>query len=243
MIETMPLIELRSIRLEPPAEGSERLFDVLSPDEQERARRFVTETLRTRYVVARATLRVLLGARVERDPQSLVFDYGHAGKPSLRDHDDVAFNLSHSGSLAVYAFAEDDLSLGIDVEEIRAMHDLHGIARRFFAPAEAATLAALPEALQTDAFFACWTRKEAYLKARGDGIAAALDRFEVTLRPDQEPALVHIDGDADAAAQWSAHAFVPAAGFVAALVHRGEARHGDCESLTADDVSRMLSRS
>ncbi len=233
MIEPMAPIELRTVRLDAPAAGLERLFAILSPDEQARARRFATEVLRTRFVVARAALRIFLAERLGRAPESLAFEYGSKGKPSLPD---VAFNLSHSGDLAIYAFAEPDVQLGIDVEEIRPMHDLHGLARRFFAPAEAAALAALPEALQTAAFFRCWTRKEAYLKALGDGIGAALDRFEVTLLPDREPALVHIDGDAAAAAEWTVHHLDPAAGYPAALVHRGPASLGQWQCLSADDV-------
>jgi 4'-phosphopantetheinyl transferase len=211
----MPHVELTPVRLEAPAGEIDRLFAILSDDEKARARRFATEVLRTRFTVARATLRTLLGRRLERDPRSLVFAYGERGKPSLPG---VSFNLSHSGALAVYAIADAEVELGVDVEEIRPMRDMNGIARRFFAPGEADTLAALPEALQTEAFFRCWTRKEAYVKARGDGIIAALDRFEVTFHPDHPPALLHIDGDAAAAAEWHVHHFVPAPGYVAALV-------------------------
>lgn len=216
-------IDLWRVRLEPPPEGLQALFRILSSDEQERARRFATEVLSARFVVGRAALRMLLGAHVERDPASLRFDYGPAGKPSLRD-DAVSFNVSHSGNLAVYALAGvADFDLGIDVEENRPLDDMHSVARRFFTPTEASTLAALQDHLQSEAFFTCWTRKEAYLKARGDGIGAPLDRFEVTIRSAQPPALVHIDGDPLAAADWHVHHLVPADNYIAALVHRGNA--------------------
>lgn len=208
-------VDIWSVALDAPPETVRRLFDSMSENEQARARRFVTETLRTRYTVARGILRALIGAYLERDPASVEFDYAGGGKPSVRGGS-LDFNLSHSGNLAIYAFAR-GCEVGIDVEERRAISDLLGIADRFFAPKEYAELAALAPDLQEEAFFRCWTRKEAYLKAIGDGIAAPLDEFEVTLLSDDPPALRHIAGDRAAAARWHVHHLAPGPGYVGAL--------------------------
>jgi 4'-phosphopantetheinyl transferase len=212
-------IDVRTKRLEAPASEVASLFEVLSADERERALRFVTETLTSRYVIARATLRILLGERLACDPAALRFDYSTNGKPSLRGLE-LSFNVSHSGALAVYAFAEGEVPLGIDVEEVRPLSEMHDLARRFFAPEEWRALAEVDVPLQTAAFFHCWTRKEAYLKALGDGLMAPLDQFAVTLRPGEEAAFVHIGGDVAAGAAWRIRHFVPEPGYVAAAVWR-----------------------
>lgn len=210
-------IDVRTKRLEVPRAEAAALFAVLSPDERERALRFATEALTFRYVVARATLRTLLGERLVCDPASLRFDYSPNGKPSLRGHA-LSFNVSHSGALAVFAFADGDVALGIDVEEVRPLSDMHDLARRFFAPEEWRALAEVDAPLQTAAFFHCWTRKEAYLKALGDGLMAPLDQFAVTLRPGEEAAFVHIGGDVAAGAAWRIRHLDPEPGYVGAVV-------------------------
>ena len=132
--------------------------------------------------------------------------YERRGKPVLDPSlgSDVTFNVSHSHGVALFAVGR-GRRLGIDVEHIRANRDLAKIAQRFFSPNEAAGLDALPAALQRRAFYACWTRKEAFLKATGTGISHPLDSFEVSVDPDEPATLVHIDGDRQRALEWRLH--------------------------------------
>lgn len=227
-------VDLYSIALDAGPGVVDRLGALLCDDERGRAARFVTDTLRTRFVVARAALRSILGAQLACDPRALRFSYGRAGKPLL-EGGGIDFNLSHSRGLAVVACAR-GCEIGIDVEALRTMEDLLNIARRFFAPGEYAQLAALEPSLQADAFFRCWTRKEAYLKARGDGITVALDHFEVSLLPDAPPALLRIDGDAGAAAQWQLHHLAPAPGYVGALAARAALEVQPWRRLVAEEL-------
>jgi 4'-phosphopantetheinyl transferase len=145
---------------------------LLSQDERERATQFRFEHLRKSFVRAHGVLRMLLGRYLEVPPEKVVFRYGPKGKP--RVNGSVHFNLSHSGELALVAVA--DCEVGVDVEKIRAMDDLGSVARRFFRPEEASRLLALPLDRQAEAFFACWTRKEAHIKALGDGMSIGLDK-------------------------------------------------------------------
>lgn len=228
-------IDLWSVVLDAPSETVRRLFDTLSVDEQARTRHFDTATLRTRYTIARAALRAFIGAYLDGDPASVRFDYASGGKPLVKGGS-LDFNLSHSGNLAIYAFTR-GCEIGIDLEERRAVPDLLHIARRYFAPKEYAELAALDPSLRTDAFFRCWTRKEAYLKAIGEGIVAPLDQFEVTLLPDDPPALRHIGEDRAAAARWHVHHLVPAPGYVGALAAAVPIEMGAWRTVIAEELA------
>lgn len=161
---------------------------LLSPDEISRADRFHFPRDRARFVAGRGILRTLLGAYLKREPQGLIFTYGPQGKPELgRDQgNSLRFNLSHKDGIGVYAFAR-QRHLGIDVEVIAADFPGEDIARRFFSPGELQKLAGLPPDLRAEAFFLGWTRKEAYVKAQGQGLHIKLDSFDVTLTPG-EPA-------------------------------------------------------
>jgi 4'-phosphopantetheinyl transferase len=165
-----------------------RLAELLSGDERERADRFRFDRDRARYVVGRGLLRLLLGRYVDVDAAALRFGYGPQGKPALLG-DGPQFNLAHSGATALYAFSPDS-QLGVDVELMQPGFTDDGIAERFFSSVEVKTLRALPEEDRAQAFLACWTRKEAFLKARGDGLTLALDSFDVTLAPGEPPALL-----------------------------------------------------
>jgi len=214
-------VEIWRVPLDAPTDVVQRLYVTLSSDERERADRYATELLAARFIAGRGALRALLAARVGCAPASLLFEYGPAGKPSAAGHP-IVFNVSHSGALAVIAISDSaHLALGIDVEELRPVSDLHDIACYFFAPGERDDLAAVEAPLQSKAFLNCWTRKEAYLKAVGNGLLAPLDRFEVTLRPSHPPVFRHIDGDAAAAAAWHIHHFALPE-HVAALVVNSE---------------------
>jgi 4'-phosphopantetheinyl transferase len=184
--------------------------ELLAPAERARAERFRFSRDRRRFIAARAVLRRILGRCLARPPAEIGFDYGPHGKPCLAALDggraeSLAFNLAHSGGLALIAVAW-GRRLGVDLEAVRPLADLERIARRYFSPAEAASLLCLPVEQRPQAFFSCWTRKEAYLKATGEGIGALGD----------EP-------DPAASARWSLVALDPAPGFVAALAIEAEA--------------------
>jgi 4'-phosphopantetheinyl transferase len=196
---------------------------LLSEEEKERAGRYHFETDRRRFVLARGTLRILLSRYLDVSPLSLQFRYGPNGKPSLKNSSGVNFNLSHSGELAVFAFAA-EREIGIDVERIHPLRDRADIARRFFSLGEATDLMGLSEDEQERAFFLCWTRKEAYIKATGEGVSTPLDQFRVTLTPDQPARFVHVEGSPDAAKMWMLHDLQLARGYAAALAYRDTRR-------------------
>ncbi len=155
-------------------EAGEWCESLLNPMEIERASRFRFSRDRRRFAAGRAVLRVLLSRYLSAEPLGIPIACASAGKPFVDDPScDVRFNLSHSGGLALYAFARGP-EVGVDIEAIRADVDIAGIASRFFTPVEAARIAAEPEAGRIGMFYAVWVRKEAYAKATGEGIAAAL---------------------------------------------------------------------
>ena len=168
------------------------LFDSLAADERARAGRFHFDRDRVRFVVARGVLRAILGRYMNRAPVSLSFRYGSHGKPALAgeaDGDAICFNLSHSNGVALYAIAR-HRAVGVDLERIRFDLPVVEIAERFFSRREVAALRMLPSEQQHQAFFCCWTRKEAYIKARGEGLSLPLDQFDVSLAPGEPAALL-----------------------------------------------------
>jgi len=174
--------------IELPAAGSEdgasllaRLSPLLSSDERDRAAKFAIEQAHIQYVAARVTLRRALAGYLGIDPAAVRFAKAERGKPYLPDHA-IRFNVSHSGQLALLAFSR-DLELGVDVEQVWADDDPFALADRFFSPAEIAALSALPADQRRGGFFDLWTRKEAYIKARGDGLHLSLSSFDVTCGP------------------------------------------------------------
>lgn len=196
----------------------QRLNATLAPDEQSRAARFVFPDDRGNFIAARGILRELLGAYLQRPPASLEFEYGLRGKPALHRGDaglSIRFSLSHSHGLALYAFAH-RREVGIDLEQVQPDFGGEEVAERFFSNHELTELRALPGGLRAEGFFACWTRKEAYVKARGDGFQIPLDSFDVSLTPGRPAELHSLDK-----ARWSSRSFEPAPRFVAAVVGEG----------------------
>lgn len=211
--------------LDAPGSTVARLRALLDAGEQERADRFLFEDGRRQFTVGRGVLRVLLGRYLAIDPRAVRFRYNAYGKPMLaevHDGEDLQFNLSHSGSVVVYAFAR-GRELGIDVESIRPDFATEAIAQRFFAPAEVAALRGVADDLRTQAFFTCWTRKEAFIKARGKGLSIPLDAFEVSLVPGAAAAILVTHDDAAEAPRWSLHDLHPGPGYVGALAVAGPA--------------------
>ncbi len=205
--------------LERPPEYVAQLARTLSPDERTRAERFHFERDRRRYIVGRGTLRAILGLYLDVDPRQLQFRYGSHGKPHLSEESGggaMQFNLAHSHEMALFAFAR-GRGLGIDLEWIKPLSDLEQIAASFFSRRENMVLQTLPRKQRSEAFFNCWTRKEAYLKATGDGLARPLEHFDVSLAPGKAARLLHVEGDPQESARWFLRALMPAPGYAAAL--------------------------
>ena len=194
-----------------------RLFSYLNRDEVSRAERFVFPRDRDHFIVARGRLRQLLGKYRRCPPDAVQFKTGRYGKLSLLDDgDQPRFNLSHSHGLALYGFSMGH-ELGIDTEKIRPEFAGEGIAERYFSAKEQRELAEVPKELRDRAFFLCWTRKEAYIKAHGDGLQIPLDSFDVSLKPGEAEMLRSADRD-----RWSIRSFAPAPEFVAAIIVEGK---------------------
>jgi 4'-phosphopantetheinyl transferase len=197
---------------------------LLSPAEVAHADGFAFERLRRSYEVSHGALRLLLARYAECCAQDVVFAFGSKGKPSLRGVSRIRFNMSHSGDLALYAFAA-DCEVGIDVEEAREMSDIEQMSSQFFCSAETTELLSIccvKSRLQ--AFFRCWTRKEAYIKAIGDGLYLPLDQFQVTLLRDEPVRFVHIGGDPMAAVDWTLQHIEPFPDYIGALAYRSRPR-------------------
>lgn len=188
----------------------------LSDDERARAARFRFDRDRDRYVVGRGLLRRLLGEYLGIAPAAVRFAYGAHDKPRL-ETEALRFNLSHSGPVALYVFNRRE-EVGIDVELDQGDYARERIAERFFSPTETASLRSLPDALQPRAFLTCWTRKEAFIKARGDGLSLALDSFDVSLKPDTPAAVLRTEWCAGEAGQWwLGDLSAPEKGYIAAV--------------------------
>jgi 4'-phosphopantetheinyl transferase len=175
---------------------------VLSEDELDRAGRFRFERDRQRFVTARSTLRRLLAEHLDASPADIAFEYGQHGKPDVPGSP-VSFNLSHSGSYALFAFAP-RLELGVDLEVLdQALVDETLVAKRFFSPHELATLCAYAPSARPRAFLRCWTRKEAFVKARGDGLNLPLQDFDVSFGMGERPALLRTAWSSSEPEEWT----------------------------------------
>jgi 4'-phosphopantetheinyl transferase len=209
--------------LDPPEESVHRFRELLSPDEVARVDRFRFDRDRRRSTVARGVLRTLLGGYLGEDPRRIAFRYESHGKPALAGppaERGIRFNVSHSGEIALFAFTL-GRELGVDVELVHSMEDAEQIAKSFFSAAENAAFRSLPRELRDEAFFNCWTRKEAYIKAVGEGLSFPLHVFDVSLVPG-EPACLLDSRDPEQAERWSLCGLPdPAPGYKAALVVEG----------------------
>jgi 4'-phosphopantetheinyl transferase len=211
--------------LEPGETVVERYVSILTADERARAGRFHFPHDAAHWIVARGTLRAILSDRLRIEPSDVRFVYGEHGKPELAEpfaSSGLRFNLSHSGALALCAVVQ-HCRVGVDIERLRPMPDLEAIAERTFSPRERETLRRLPPELRHEGFFNCWTRKEAYIKAIGKGLAHPLDRFSVSLAPGAPARLETVDDDPREAEAWTLEAFMPSPGYAAALVVEGRA--------------------
>ncbi len=173
----------------------------LSADEIERVARFHFEVDKNRFLVTHSALRKILGRYLRRDPAELKFSLNQYGKPALINSA-LEFNLSHSGDFALVAVTQ-GRKIGVDVERIRQGISSHVIAQQYFSKAEVAELQSLPIEQRGSAFFTCWTRKEAYIKAQGLGLSLPLESFDVSLTPGQPATLRATRPDEKEAARWT----------------------------------------
>jgi 4'-phosphopantetheinyl transferase len=212
-------VHLRIVRLEASEDNFERCLAWLSPEETARSDRFYFPRHRRAFVLGRAALRALVARYLGMDAADVGFVYGPQGKPALESSDacSLRFNASNSGNLAAYVFTS-GCDIGVDVEQHRTLADLENVARRFFSPEETAELMDLAASEKTEAFFRCWTRKEAYIKALGGGLSIPLDSFRVTLRPGDEARVVWSAGEAEARG-WTMHEFDPGPGYAGAIAY------------------------
>ena len=212
-------MEILMTRLDATPEALAALAACLSDAERQRARRYHLEVPRRRFVVARAWLRRLLGARLDVQPAAVALTYGRNGKPALAPRFAAAgwrFNVSHCGELAICAISR-GREVGVDVEEVRALEGADDIAARFFARGENQAYRALAPEDRPLGFFNCWTRKEAFVKALGVGLSLSLQRFEVSLAPGEPARLVRLDRTLGERSAWQIAGFSPLPGFVAAI--------------------------
>jgi 4'-phosphopantetheinyl transferase len=213
-------IDVAVTRLEVEAEAVHASAALLSDAERQRASRFAFDRDRNRFMVARARLRQLLAARLGVRPASVELVYGARGKPALARRyasSGLRFNVSHSGDVAAYAFST-GREVGIDVEAVRAMNDADSIAARFFSQFENTAYLALNPEDKLPGFFNCWTRKEAFIKALGDGLYYPLDCFDVSLTPGAPAKILRVESTPGGDCEWTLHSFVPEPGFIGAVV-------------------------
>ncbi|MBV8823197.1 MAG: 4'-phosphopantetheinyl transferase superfamily protein [Chloroflexi bacterium] len=201
----------------------ERLQQMLAPDEWKRAKSFYFEKDRQRFIVARGLLRTILSLYLGTEPDALLFHYNAYGKPALvctPGEKQISFNVSHTRGIALYAVTL-QRSIGVDIEHIDAKVGGNDIVEHFFSQREISAFRALPSALQREAFFRAWTRKEAYIKARGEGLSRPLDQFGVSLAPGEPAALLETKDDPSEAARWSLRDLSAGSGYLAALAVEG----------------------
>jgi 4'-phosphopantetheinyl transferase len=211
------------VALDWPEARVSQLYEILDADERARAERFYFRRDRLHFIVCRGVLRIILGRYLNLAPHQITFCYNAYGKPALDEALNglaVRFNVAHSGGLALIAVTS-DREVGVDLERMRPeIADLE-IAQRFFSPQEVAVLQAISKDLQRQAFFNCWTRKEAYIKAKGLGLSLPLDQFEVSLIPGEPAALLSNKNNPDETSRWSLQELMPGADYAAALAIEG----------------------
>ena len=217
-------VHIWRISLEQPDDVRSAFFDTLTADERQKAERFRFEKDRRHFINSRGALRSILGRYLGIQPEYLRFSYNSYGKPALVDGTGVEtlrFNVSHAAGLALYALTS-KREIGIDVEFSREDFASMEIAERFFSPAEVEALRALSPDARTPAFFNCWTRKEAYIKALGKGLSHPLHSFTVSLAAEEPVALLITENDPGEASEWTLKELPVGDGYVAAVAVRGK---------------------
>lgn len=201
------------------AEQISSLEQVISADERERSSRFKTETDRNQFIAGRGLLRTILSSYEQADPARLCFQYNSQGKPTLKSppgDGPLHFNVAHSKALILIAVTR-ACPVGVDVEWIHPINDVTDISPAFCSRNEIAKLLATPVSQRMNAFFNLWTRKEAYLKATGDGLSGAPGEVELSFLPEETPRVLAISNDTEVAQRWTVSPLNPAPGFAAAI--------------------------
>ncbi|HEY5210755.1 MAG TPA: 4'-phosphopantetheinyl transferase superfamily protein [Stellaceae bacterium] len=208
----------------------------MNPEEQARADRFVRAPDRHSFTAAHGCLRLLLGAMLGDPPQSFVLTVNQYGKPRLAEPRGIAFNMSHSGGIVLIGVAS-NIAIGVDVEALRPVPERSQIVRRYFHPGEAADFATVPEDRAETAFFRCWSRKEAVVKALGRGMSLDLHRYRVACLPRAAPELLALEGETAPRDAWTIYDLDFGARHVGAVAARHRPLTVSCVMF---DVARML---
>ncbi len=212
------------------------LQQTLSTDERTKADRFRFPKDRSQFIVSRGALRAILSRYLNISSHLLRFDYNPYGKPSLivaQGGNTLRFNLSHSRGMALIAITK-HRDIGVDIEGINPNFPYLEIAEKFFSPLENSVLRSLPEHLQATAFFTCWTRKEAYIKAVGKGLSIPLNQFDVSLAPGEPAALLNVEENPEEASKWSLIELFPSSDMVAAVAVAGDCWKLHCWEWTGE---------
>jgi 4'-phosphopantetheinyl transferase len=207
------------VNLDRPRDEIPGLACLLSADEHGRAARFHFDRDRQHFIAGRSILRSILGRYLAQNPNSLTFAYGSRGKPVLSGTS-LQFNLAHSGGVAVIALANRS-AVGIDIEQIRVVPRWEGVTNSFFSTVEREAIGSLPSIDRLYGFFTCWTRKEAYLKATGDGVGVPLDRFDVSVIPGSKPRLLRVEDAPEETKRWHFHALPLPTDYIGVVAHEG----------------------
>jgi 4'-phosphopantetheinyl transferase len=233
-------IHVWAISLDVPKSALAHFATLLRPNERERAARFHFDCHRNRFIAGRGLLRTILSRYLQAEPAALEFSYGPNGKPSLAERrlasqntemlshsHDLQFNFAHSENLALLAVTN-LAEIGVDVERIVPLPNIESLVARFFSSRECVEFKGLSEPQKLGAFFNLWTRKEALLKATGEGIAQSLNTVEVTFLPGQPVRLLSLPKGPPAASNWSLVDLTPGSGFAAALALPAKAGRVQC---------------
>ncbi|HKE55367.1 MAG TPA: 4'-phosphopantetheinyl transferase superfamily protein [Pyrinomonadaceae bacterium] len=199
------------------------LWRTLAPDEKQRALKFHFQRECDRFIVARGLLRAILGCYLVQAPEQIRFMYNEFGKPALRTSlgdRSLEFNLSHADSRALFAVTR-QRRVGIDIERMRSDLANETVAKHFFSTREQDDLSTLGPDEWQKGFFTCWTRKEAFVKAQGEGLSIPLSEFDVSLLPEEAARLLKVRNDGTNAANWSLHELSVGSDYVAALAVEG----------------------
>ncbi len=197
-------------------------YELLLPEEREKAGRYRVERPRGDYILTRGTLRALLSKYLNTTPHAISFEYTEYGKPFLRNAA-LRFNVSHTEGRALMAFVL-NREVGVDVERVRVQNDALKIAERFFSSNERGILRRMPDSELHTAFFRCWTRKEAYIKAKGEGLSLPLHQFDVSLDADPAQGLIATRPDGAETERWTIRNVNVDAGYAAAIAVGEEIR-------------------
>jgi 4'-phosphopantetheinyl transferase len=213
-------VHIWSTSIETALTDLEGLKHVLSEEEKNRAERFCFDQDRTRHIVAHGVLRIILSYYSGGDPSEQKFTQNEFGKPALAENCDLRFNISHSGDQVLYGITK-DREIGVDIEEIRTVENADQIVERFFSPHERIAFLALPANMKDEAFFTIWTRKEAYIKAQGQGLSLPLDQFTISFLPEEPVRLIETEHNKDEQQRWSMHEVSVHPEYLAAVAVKG----------------------